>query len=275
MSDTAIDVGFPQVPRTVGTGTARVLRVVAPLLVAAVLIGVWELWTKVGNVSHFLLPTPTAVFSNMVHETDIIFPAAWITIKETLEGFTIAALSGVGLAVAIAAFKPIRLTIYPILVGSQVIPKIAIAPVILILFGLGHTSRIIIIVSLTFFPIVISTVVGLQSVEPTKIHLARSLGAGGIKTFLKIRIPQSLPDMFGGLKLAATRAVGGALVSEYITPGPGLGRVILLASSELHPQLSLACIGYLIMIGLALFFVVTSAERFLTPWAASSRNASH
>ncbi len=271
MSDTALEVGLTQAPRTPSRGTHRAVRVFAPLLVGFGLIVVWELYVKLAHVNHFLLPTPTAVFGNVFSEAHLILPASWITVKEILEGYAIAAVGGVVLAILIVAFRPVELTIYPILVGSQVIPKLALAPVILILFGEGHTSRIIIIVSLAFFPVVISTVVGLKSVEQNKFHLANSIGANAVQKFVKIRIPQSTPDMFGGLKLAATRAVGGALVAEFITPGNGLGRLIQITSSELRPDISIACIVYLVLFGVLLFFTVSGAERLLTPWHVSNR----
>ena len=271
MSDTALDVGLSQPSRTPGRGTSRVVRLVAPLLVALGLIVLWEIYVKLGHVSHFLMPTPTAVFGNVFSEAHLILPGSWITVKEILEGYVIAAVGGVVLAIAIVAFRPVELTIYPILVGSQVIPKLALAPVILILFGEGHTSRIIIIVSLAFFPVVISTVVGLKSVEQVKFQLADSIGANPVQKFVKFRIPQSTPDMFGGLKLAATRAVGGAIVAEFITPGNGLGRLIQLTASELRPDISMACIVYLVLFGVILFFVVSAAERIVTPWHVSNR----
>jgi NitT/TauT family transport system permease protein len=274
MSDTAIEVGLQQAPAAARRGRNRVLRVAAPILVAIGLICLWEIYVKVGHVSHFLVPTPTAVFGDMIHQQHLLLPLAWITVKEMLEGFVIAMVGGVLVGLLIVAFRPAELTVYPILVGSQVIPKIAIAPVILLLFGLGHTSRIIIIVSLAFFPVVISTVVGLKSLEVTKIYLARSLGAGKIEIFRKFRFPQALPDIFAGLKLGATRAVGAALIAEFMTPGPGLGRIILLGASELHPELALACVGYMVVIGLTLFFIVTKAEQLTTPWHQTTRDAS-
>jgi NitT/TauT family transport system permease protein len=249
------------------------IRIIGPIVVAIALIGIWELWIVVTNVSPFLLPTPIDVFKNMGSEVHILLPAAWATVKEMLVGFGIAAGGGIVLALLIAAFKPVRLTIYPLLVGSQVIPKIALLPVILILFGLGHTSRLIIIVSLAFFPIVISCVVGLNSVEPTKIHLARSLGAGRVRTFTKIRIPQAMPDTFGGLKLAATRAIGAAVIADFLVPGPGLGRIILISTSNLQPAISIAAVGYLVVIGVIFFFIVTRLELLVIPWHTAVRGS--
>jgi NitT/TauT family transport system permease protein len=274
MSQATVELELPVVYVPRGRGRERTIRIVGPLVVAAALIGVWELWVRAENVSPLLLPEPWVVFKNMVTQRHLIFPEIWTTVKETLVGFTFASAAGILLAVLIVSFRPLELVLYPILVGSQVVPKIALAPVILLLFGLGNTSRIIIIVSLAFFPVVISTVVGLKSVEPAKINLARSLGAGKVRIFRSIKVPQALPDTFGGLKLAATRAVGAAIIAEFITPGNrGLGRLILTTTTELRPDISLACIAYLIAIGVLLFFVVSRIERLTLPWHPSVRGA--
>jgi NitT/TauT family transport system permease protein len=196
-----------------------------------------------------------------------------VTIKEIVVGYTIAVVLGLLFAILIVAIRPIEKTVYPILVASQVIPKIALAPLIFIWFGLSDTSRIIIVVMLSFFPVVIAAVVGLKSVEPAKLYLARSMGAGEIQTFVKIRIPQAMPDTFGGLKLAATRAVGAAIVAEFISSGEGLGRAIFLATYDLRPDIALAGIAYLVVVGLVFFFVVAGLEKLLIPWHASVRVA--
>jgi NitT/TauT family transport system permease protein len=273
MSDTAIEVTLAPPSRVSTRGVTRAVRIVAPLLVAAALLGLWELYVRVSNVSALLVPKPSDVFTAMVEQHHLIYPQMWTTLREVLTGYGIAASSGLVLAVLIVAFRPFELCIYPILVATQVVPKIALAPLILILFGLGNTSRIIIIVSLAFFPVVISTVVGLNSVEPAKIHLARSLGAGKFRTFVTMRLPQAMPDAFGGLKLAATRAVGAAVISEFITPGnSGLGRVILITATELRPEIAMACIFVLMAIGIGFFFAVTQIERLVMPWHASIRS---
>ena len=205
MSDSAYDVILATPASTRQSRSARrTLNIAAPVLVAAGLITLWELWVRVGDVSPLILPAPSSVAARMWDRRDVLMPEAWVTIQEIVVGYSIATVLGLVCAVLIVAIRPIELTIYPILVASQVIPKIAIAPLIFIWFGLGNTSRIVIIVLLSFFPVVIAAVVGLKSVEPSKLYLARSTGAGEFQTFLKIRIPQSMPDTFGGMKLAAT-----------------------------------------------------------------------
>ncbi len=251
----------------------RPLRVALPIVIALGLVGLWELWVRVGDVSPLILPAPHTIAEQMGERFDILLPEAWTTVQVMIEGFLIASIAGLTMAVLIVAFRPVELTLYPLLVGSQVIPKIAIAPIIFIWFGLGTPSRLIVVVLLSFFPVVIASVVGLKSIEGNKLFLAQSVGAGELQTFVRFRIPNALPDIFAGLKLAATRAVGGAIIAEFLTPGPGLGRSIYLATSELRPDVALAGIAYLVILGLAFFFLVAAIERLAIPWHVSVRGS--
>jgi NitT/TauT family transport system permease protein len=275
MSDSAYDIllGGRSRGRRPLLFARRTLYVVAPVLVAAGVVLIWQLWVKTGGISTQILPAPSTVGARIWDHQDSFFHAAKITIKESVLGLGIATGFGVLCALLIVALRPIRLTLYPILVASQVVPKIAIAPLIFIWFGLTDTSRTIIVVLLCFFPVVISCVAGLDSIEPAKLHLANSAGAGMIKTFLKIRIPQALPDFFGGLKLAATLAVSGAFVAEFLSGGEGISQQIFLASYQRQPDITLAGVAYLVVIGLVLFYIVTFAERLLIPWHISVRTS--
>jgi NitT/TauT family transport system permease protein len=250
-----------------GTRTLTVL----PLASAAALVGLWALWVHAGDVSPQILPSPEKVLSAMASRSELLLPEALSTLKLILQSYALAVSLGVICAIAIVAVRPLELTLYPILVGSQVVPKIAIAPIIFVWFGLGTTSRLIVVVLLAFFPVVIAAVVGLRSAEQNRIYLARSLGANGWQIFTRIRIPGALPDLFAGLKLAAARTVGGAIIAEFLTPGDGLGRAIAFATYELRPDIALAGIGYLVVIGTAFFFVMTAAERLALPWHVSTR----
>jgi NitT/TauT family transport system permease protein len=252
------------------TGT-RTLTVLLPLASAAALVGLWALWVHAGDVSPQILPSPEKVLSAMASRSELLLPEALSTLKLILQSYALAVSLGVICAIAIVAVRPLELTLYPILVGSQVVPKIAIAPIIFVWFGLGTTSRLIVVVLLAFFPVVIAAVVGLRSAEQNRIYLARSLGANGWQIFTRIRIPGALPDLFAGLKLAAARTVGGAIIAEFLTPGDGLGRAIAFATYELRPDIALAGIGYLVVIGTAFFFVMTAAERLALPWHVSTR----
>lgn len=252
----------------------RAFRIAFPVAIAICLVAIWELWVQVGNVSPLILPSPVDVLERMADMADSLLPAASTTLKTMLIGFAIAVGLGLAAGVLIVAFRPVDLTLTPVLVASQVIPKIAIAPVIFIWFGLGGTSRLILVVLLAFFPVVIGTITGLKSVSPNTLYLARSVGAGPVSTFVRFRFPHALPEIFGGLKLAVTRAVGATIIAEFLTPGPGLGRTIFLATSELHPDIALAGIGYLVVIGVVFFFALTTLERLVLPWHASVRGSS-
>ena len=256
-----------------GTALGTAAQIVLPLVVAMGVIVVWELWTRYGDVSPLIVPSPLDVGARMIDDASALVPEAWTTLKTILIGFGIATAAGVAMAIAIVAFRPVELTLYPVLVASQVIPKIAIAPIIFIWFGLGNTSRLIVVVLLAFFPVVIATVGGLRAAPTTTLYLARSLGAGKAQTFVRFRLPGALPDIFGGLKLAATRSVTGAIIAEFLTPGPGLGRTIFLATAELRPDVALAGVGYLVVIGIGFFFAIAAAERLLLPWHVSVRDS--
>jgi NitT/TauT family transport system permease protein len=251
--------------------TSGPMRIVLPLLIAAAVLLVWEIWTRTGDVNPGILPSPHAIGQQMAERAHILLPEAWTTLKVMVEGYLLAVAAGLGLALLIVAFRPAELTLYPIVVGSQVIPKIAIAPIIFIWFGLGTPSRLIVVVLLAFFPILIASIAGLRSIEPNKIHLARSVGAGRVRTFVRFRIPNALPEIFVGLKLGATRAVSGAILAEFLTPGPGLGRSIYLSTSELRPDVAMAGIAYLVIMGLGFFFIVAGIERLAIPWHVSVR----
>jgi len=249
-------------------------RTLAPVGVAIALIVLWALTIRVADIAPTTFPNPAEVATAMFERADDLFPATWITLQTMVVGFAIAAASGLVIALVIVLFRPVELTIYPLLVGSQVIPKIAIAPVIFIWFGLGSTSRIIVVVVLSFFPIVIAAVAGLRSLDRNAIHLARSVGASRWQLLVHFQLPQALPQIFSGLKLAATRAAGAAIVAEYITPGEGLGRTIFLATSQLRPDIAMAGVAYLAVIGVGFYFLVAAAERLAVPWHVSVRSRS-
>jgi NitT/TauT family transport system permease protein len=166
----------------------------------------------------------------------------------------------------------IERAIYPLLVGSQSVPKIAIAPLLIFWAGLGLFPKVLVAFLISFFPIIIDTVVGLRSVEPEMLHLARSMGAGAGRTFLKIRFPSALPNIFAGLKVAVTLSVVGAIVGEFIQADRGLGYALLQANAVMDTRLGFAAIIVLSAVGIAMFVAVDTIERRLIPWHASHRS---
>jgi NitT/TauT family transport system permease protein len=232
---------------------------------------VWEVVVVGFRVPEYLLPPPTGILAALGEEWRYLALHTGVTVFEILWGFVLSILVGIPLAVAVVASPLLERSIYPLLVASQSIPKIAIAPLLIFWAGLGIFPKVLVAFLIAFFPIVIDTVAGLRSVEPEMLHLARSMGAAEARVFLKIRLPHALPNIFAGLKVAVTLAVVGAIVGEFIQADRGLGYALLQANAMLNTKLSFATILILAAVGTALFIAVDRVERLLLPWHASQR----
>ena len=205
----------------------------------------------------------------MVGAGPILISNTLITLNEILLGFAMAIVLGILLGIAIAYSKLLSRMIYPILVFTQAVPKVAIAPVFLIWFGYGIMPKILLTFLIAFFPIVVETAAGLMMIEPELIDLARSLKASGTQIFVKIRFPNALPHLFSGLKIAAPLAVVGAIVAEFVGTNDGLGYIILLAEAHVDTALVLAAALILAVLGIALFAAVIIIGRIVMPWRAA------
>lgn len=247
-------------------------RWAAPVLSIALFLVAWELVVDGFKVPEYLMPPPSGVVAALGEEWRYLAVHTLVTLSEILAGFALAVAVGVPLAMLIVYSPLFERAVYPILVASQSIPKIAIAPLLIFWAGLGLFPKVLVAFLIAFFPIVIDTVVGLRSVEPEMLHLARSMGAPGVKVFLKIRLPNALPNIFAGFKVAVTLAVVGAIVGEFIQADRGLGYVLLQASAMLNTKLSFAAILILAAIGVVLFAAVDVLEKLLIPWHASRRS---
>ncbi len=231
----------------------------------------WDLSIRAFGIRSFILPSPGQVFESLIQDWDVLGPAMLFTLYEIVAGFALAVLFGIALAVAIVSWRPLDKAIYPVLVGLQVVPKVAIAPLFVIWFGFGIEPKILVAFLIAFFPMVISTVVGLRSIEVEKIYLARSMGASAVQTFFKIKLPNAMPSIFGGLKLSITAAVIGAIVGEFIGADQGIGRVLLIANGELETDLLFAGIFLLSVTGVVLFLIIDGFERVVVRWHVSQR----
>ncbi|MFK3980888.1 ABC transporter permease [Micromonospora sp. NPDC050397] len=243
-----------------------------PALLLAALVGVWWFVAAREYVPNYLVPTPGQVWTTMVDQWSFLLRNTYVTLYETVIGFVLAALLGLGTAILIAYSPTMEKAIYPIVLFAQVIPKIAIAPLLVVWFGVGFTPKIVLAVLIAFFPVVISGVAGLRSTDPELIDLAATMGAGPWKTFRRIRFPNALPHLMSGLKVAVTLAVVGAVVGEFVGADEGLGYVLLLANGNLDAALLFADLFLMSLIGIVLFVVVEVAEALLIPWHASRRS---
>jgi NitT/TauT family transport system permease protein len=244
---------------------ARVSGVVSPILVVVTLIALWEAATHVFVIPPFLLPAPSAIALSMQANAALLLTNGWITTVEIVLGFLLSIVVGIPLALAIFLWPPFSRSVLPLLVSSQAMPKVAIAPLLLVWFGFGLLPKVLIAFLIAFFPIVINTAVGLGSIEPEKIYLARSMGFGATATFFKIRLPNALPAIFGGLKISITLAVVGAVVGEFVGGDAGLGYLLMVANGSMDTQLLFGGIVALTILGVALFVLVELAERLAIP----------
>ena len=254
-----------------GAFTARLASYAYPLGAALALFGAWEAFVRIGAISPLLLPAPTEVLATVVKEFPVLLHMSAITAGEFVLGFSLSVLVGLPLGALIVYARPIELAIYPLLVAFQTMPKAAIAPIFVVWLGAGINSKILIAFTIAFFPIVIDTAIGLRSAAPETIHLVRSMGASAFQVFWYVRFPNALPAIFGGLKVASTLAVVGAIVGEFVSADKGLGYLVLVANGELNTRLVFACVLMLSVLGIIFYFVVEAIERLVVSWHVSAR----
>jgi NitT/TauT family transport system permease protein len=251
--------------RSRGTARRLLTTIGYPLALIIVCLLLWQWIVKAFDISTVVLPAPTQVFDVIKESPGLLLRYSRITGLEIVIGFLIA--TGVGVPVGAAIFFSARVkkAIYPLLVSSQMVPKVALAPIFLIWFGSGSASKYLVAFLVAFFPIVISTTLGLESVEPDMVRLFRSMGASTLETMTKLRIPMALPSLFGGLKVAMTLAVVGAVVGEFVAADAGLGYYILFSNGMLNTAAVYAGLFAITLLGVVLYFLVELAEFVLVP----------
>ncbi len=242
-----------------------------PLLFFVVLLVLWEILVEVIHVPAFILPPPRALYVSLIAKFHIISNHAVITFAEALGGFALSFFLGVGFAICVVYSRHLENTIYPLIVILYAMPKSAFAPLMVIWIGYGLFSKMAIAFLVAFFPIVVNTVVGLKEVEPELLDLARINRASQLDVFRKIRLPNSLPYMFAGIKVAIVLSVTGAIVAEFVAANEGLGYLILQANYNLDTAFALVNLLILALLSLALFMIVEFLQKKLAPWSAEVR----
>ena len=250
---------------------STIARFWRPLALVVALIAAWWAVTQAGLVAPYILPSPVDTWQTAQNNAVYLAENTWVTTWETVIGFVIAAVVGELVAVAMVYSSSLEKTLYPLILFAQVVPKIAIAPLFIVWLGFGPTPKILVAVLMAFFPIVISGLAGLRSVDPEILELTSTMGASKPKTFLKIRFPASLPQLMSGLKIAATLAVTGAVVGEFVGANEGLGYVILQANGNVDTAMLFAALIIMCVIGIVLFAIIEIAEKLLIPWHSSRR----
>ena len=230
------------------------------LLVA--LIALWELLAQTLDVQPWLLPAPSDIAEETVDSFSLLMRHARITVQEIVIGFALAALLGAALATAISWSRIVERSLYPIIIASQTIPIITLAPLLLVWVGPEMTSKVIVVVLISFFPVVVSLVDGLRSVDKEMADMLRTLGASRAQLLLKLRLPAALPYLFSGLKVAAVTSVIGAVVGEWVGGQGGLGWLMKVSGPQFRTDRVFAAIFVLSLAAVLIFLLVAMAERW-------------
>jgi ABC-type nitrate/sulfonate/bicarbonate transport system permease component len=245
-------------------GWRRLRRLGPPTLV---LLGLIALWQLVGTgSSESQLPTPLLVVKSTWEDRANLWPAAWTTTKEAVFGVALAIVLALGLAVAIDWSRTIRRSVYPLMVGSQTLPIIVLAPLVVIWFGFGPLPKIALVALFTFFAVAVGLVQGLASSDPDAMNLLRTMGASRLQLLIRVRLPTAIPQFFTGLKVAITYSYVSAIVAELVGAQQGLGVYMTAAKNAFRIDLVFGAVIVTALLTLALFGVVALAERLATPW---------
>ena len=248
------------------------IRVLPPLILAALIIGVWQVAAQTGfladtlGLDPLLVPSPSEIASSLVDDRAILFDNALVTLGEVLAGFGLALVLGAGAAVLLHLYEPIRQAAYPLVVASQTIPVIVIAPILVVWFGYGIGPKLAVIALICFFPITVNTLDGLRSVPRDLIDMMRSLDADRARILSDVELPSALPYLFSGAKIAVAVAVIGAVFGEWVGASSGLGYLMLQDNAQLETARLFASVFQLSVIALTLFGVVALLERAAIRW---------
>ena len=237
-----------------------------PALVFVALIGIWWAAGALFGAPAYLLPPPQDVLPRLVTSRVSLWNHSLVTLQEIVLGFALSIVTAIPMGLAIALSPNTKRMLYPLLMFIQLVPKIAIAPLFVVWVGFGMTSKVLLTLLLTFFPLLLASIAGFQILDPRLLYLTRSMGATLWQTFRYLRFPAALPVIFGGLKTSATIAATAAIVAEFVGANKGLGYILLQATGTLDTTYVFAILFLLTIIGLALNTVVEIAEYFMTPW---------
>lgn len=258
-----------EVARAEGRAAAMFRDKVGQLVGLVIFLAFWEGSLRLFDVPQFILPTPIEIITQIVKDaaTGLIFIHVQVTVIETLFGFLLAAVLGIGLGCAVGLLPRFERIVYPYILALQTIPKVAVAPLMIIWVGYGLQSKILTAGLIAFFPVLVNVVVGLKTVEPRMLLLMRALKAGHIQTFFKVRLPSMLPYLFAGLETAIIFAVIGAIVGEFIGASQGLGSLIIQRQAAIDVPGVFSVLFYLSAIGIVLDAVLRAIARRYAFWS--------
>jgi NitT/TauT family transport system permease protein len=259
-----VDISPPTPVSGWSAATSNWLPAVVLLLTTIVL---WEAAVRIFSISSFVAPAPSEIARSLVAQWSTLMQAMMVTAGEILFGFFVSVVVGVALALVIVRFDWLGRALYPLVVLFQNVPKVALAPIFILWFGYGLAPKIGLIMVIAFFPVTLSMLAGMQSVDRSLLALMNSVGAGPTQILFNIRVPHSLPGLMAGTKIAATLSVIGAIVGEFAGASDGLGYVIQFASTQLDTALVFAALLLVSVLGIVVYYAAEFLERVVAPWA--------
>jgi NitT/TauT family transport system permease protein len=253
----------------------RRLQVVLPWLVILGMFAVWEIGVKAFGVQEFVLPAPSSIAASMVKWWQPLLDNSWQTLMTTLIGFGLAIVFGLLLGVAIGSSTLLYHGLYPLLIGFNSVPKVAVVPILVIWFGIGTVPAVITAFLISFFPIVVNVATGIATVEPELRDVLRALGARPLDIIRKVGLPRAMPYFFASLKISITVAFVGSIIAETVAANKGIGHLMILASSRLDVPLVFAGLMVTAVLGVAMYMVAVAIENRTTGWAMRGQNDHH
>jgi NitT/TauT family transport system permease protein len=249
-------------------------HVVSAALWLAAVCACWQIVVWLFQPPDYLLPPPAAVFEVVIKQYESLAYNSWVTVSETIFGFGLAVVGGIFGAILLGRSPRLSMVLWPTIMFGQITPKIALAPLLLAWFGFGLFPKTVIAFLMTFFPILIHTHAGFNSIEAEKEELSRAMRVGYLGYLLHFQFPHALPHIFSGARIAISLALLGAIVAEFVGADEGVGHVILTSSTNLDTPLLIAAVAILAVIGVALFNIVVAIEGLVIPWHISQRRLS-
>jgi len=255
------------------SGMTRVLNAawVRPFLFLIFIVVAWDLTIRIFAIPAYQIPAPADVVAVLWSDWPELLRQAWPTTYATIYGFLLSAAFGIPVAMLIAGSKTVEAYIYPLLVFSQSVPKVAIAPLFVVWFGFGIIPKVISAFLLGFFPVVVSAVQGFKSVDPDMVDLARAMQGSRFHVFRAVNLPHAMPAIFSGLKVSVTLAVVGAVVGEFVGSNSGIGYVMQRSIGTFDLPTMFAALVILALLGVILFWIVDRVEKLVIPWHVSQR----
>lgn len=249
-----------------------VARYLPAALLLAFLVGVWELYVDLkGSGFSLILPAPHQVAKALYTDRSLLWSSFLVTSREVLLGILLAAVAGLALAIAIHFSHTVRRAAYPLVIASQAVPIVILAPILAFWLGFGILPKLVVVALVSFFSIVVTTLAGLRSVDPELIKLMRTFDASRLRIFRHVELPAALPGLFTGTKIAVAVSVIGAVFAEWNGSNSGLGYLILVSIPQLLSARAVAAVVILSLFAIALFGLLAAAERLALPWAYQPR----